>query len=174
VPLGSPRRLEPERLGDHLDRLFRAAWAMCGDRHDGEDLVQETLARVLSRPRFVRNDDDLGYLLQALRNTHANRLRRASRRPVEVERDDERAVTPDRFDMRRPEVSLEVSELFAAIAGLPGDARDVIVAVDVTGLSYREAAKLLGVTETTLATRLYRARDRVAQEMSGEPASRVS
>jgi hypothetical protein len=26
------RRLDPERLGDHLDRLYRAAWALCGSR----------------------------------------------------------------------------------------------------------------------------------------------
>ncbi len=57
---------------------------MCGNPHDGEDLVQETYAKVLSRPRFIRHDDDLGYLLRALRNTHISRLRRAGgalRRP---------------------------------------------------------------------------------------------
>jgi RNA polymerase sigma-70 factor, ECF subfamily len=52
--------LDPARLGDHLDRLYRAAWALCGSREDAEDLVQETYARVLSRPRLLRNEDDLG------------------------------------------------------------------------------------------------------------------
>ena len=75
------RRLDPDDLGDHLDRLYRAAWALCGDRHDAEDLVQETYAGVLARPRWLRGEDDLGYLLRALRNTHAGRLRTASRRP---------------------------------------------------------------------------------------------
>ena len=41
--------LLPEVLGDHLDRLYRAAWALCGSREDAEDLVQETYARVLSK-----------------------------------------------------------------------------------------------------------------------------
>jgi len=40
-------RLDPARLGDHLDRLYRAAWALSGSREDAEDLVQETFARVL-------------------------------------------------------------------------------------------------------------------------------
>ena len=62
-------RLDPARLGDHLDRLYRAAWALSGSREDAEDLVQETYARVLARPRLLRNEDDLGYLLRALRNT---------------------------------------------------------------------------------------------------------
>ncbi len=46
--------LEPERLGQYFDPLFRAAWALCGSRHDAEDLVQETFLNVLKRPRFVR------------------------------------------------------------------------------------------------------------------------
>jgi len=41
------RTLEPARLGDHLDRLYLAAWALGGSRRDAEDLVQETYARVL-------------------------------------------------------------------------------------------------------------------------------
>src|SRR5436309_845996 len=61
--------IDPQTLGGHFDRLFRAAWALCGSREDAEDLVQDTYARVLARPRVVRNDDDLGYLLRALRNT---------------------------------------------------------------------------------------------------------
>ena len=54
----------PESLGDHVDRLYRAAWGLCGSREDAEDLVQETFAKVLSKRRLVRSDDDLGYLLR--------------------------------------------------------------------------------------------------------------
>ena len=36
---------------DLLDRLYRAAWALCGSHVDAEDLVQEAFARVLARPR---------------------------------------------------------------------------------------------------------------------------
>ncbi len=87
---GTPlRRLEPARLGDHVDRLFRAAWALCGRREDAEDLVQETYAHVLAKPRWLRRDDDLGYLLRVLRNTHVSRLRASGRRPAEVPLDDD-------------------------------------------------------------------------------------
>ena len=74
------RTLDPTRLGDHLDRLYRAAWALCGSREDAEDLVQETYARLLARPRLLRSDDDLGYLLRALRNTFLNQKRTERRR----------------------------------------------------------------------------------------------
>jgi RNA polymerase sigma-70 factor (ECF subfamily) len=162
-----PRRLDPQRLGDHVDRLFRAAWALSGDPHDAEDLVQETYARVLARPRFLRHDDDLGYLLRVLRNTHISRVRRSGRRPVEAPLDDDVSV-PDAFDLRRPELAFDVAELFTAIAALPADAREAIVAVDVAGLSYREAAAALRVKEATLTTRLHRARLRVARALTAE------
>jgi RNA polymerase sigma-70 factor, ECF subfamily len=75
------RQLDPARLGDHLDRLYRAAWALTGSREDAEDLVQETYLRVLAKPRFLRREDDLGYLLRVLRNTFLNERRTQSRRP---------------------------------------------------------------------------------------------
>jgi RNA polymerase sigma-70 factor (ECF subfamily) len=162
-------RLDPARLGDHVDRLYRAAWALCGSREDAEDLVQETYARLLARPRLLRNEDDLGYLLRALRNTFLNQKRSESRRL----RPD---ALPDQLDLvadshaRRPEAALESAELFAAIAALPDGFRDVLVAVDVAGLSYKEAARSLRVREGTVMSRLYRARQQVVRMVGGRSA----
>jgi RNA polymerase sigma-70 factor (ECF subfamily) len=164
VPDGTPRELDPNALGDHVDRLYRAAWALCGDRHDAEDLVQETYARVLAKPRLVRREDDLGYLLRALRNVHFSRLRRLGRRVAEVPLEDEPEAEA-RFDVRAPEAAYEVAELFRAIAALPREAAEAVVAVDVVGLSYAEAATALRVKEATLTTRLFRARRRVARTL---------
>jgi RNA polymerase sigma-70 factor (ECF subfamily) len=135
---------------------------MCGDPHDAEDLVQETCARVLARPRWLRHGDDLGYLVRVLHNVHVSRLRRNGSRPSEVPLDDGHWAE-ERFDARDPQFAFEVHELFAAISELPDDARQVVVAVDVVGLSYREAATALKVKEATVTTRLHRARRRVAQ-----------
>ncbi|HVW19477.1 MAG TPA: RNA polymerase sigma factor, partial [Solirubrobacteraceae bacterium] len=147
------RRLDPERLGDHLDRLYRAAWALCGSREEAEDLVQDTYARVLARPRFLRNDDDLGYLLRVLRNTFVSARRTAARRP-RTEAMPESADPPSRAG-DGPDELAEARELFAAIAALSPDHRDVIVAIDVVGLSYAEAGRALGgVKEATVASRL--------------------
>jgi RNA polymerase sigma-70 factor (ECF subfamily) len=163
MPLeGSPRPLDPQRLGDHVDRLYRAALALCGNRHDAEDLVQDTYARVLAKPRFLRRDDDLGYLLRVLRNTFLNKLRAAGRRPAPLELDPDRDGLARAGDPRHPEAALEVSELFAAIAMLPGDQRDAVIAIDVVGLSYGEAARALAVKEATITTRLHRGRARLA------------
>ncbi len=167
VSAAAARRLDPDRLGDHVDRLFRAAWALCGDPHDAEDLVQETYARVLAKPRFLRHDDDVGYLLRVLRNTHVSRLRRLRRRVGELPLDEELVTGAEgEGDVSRLELAFEVGELFRAIAALPPDAREAVVAVDVVGLSYREAAATLRVKEATLTTRLHRARRVLARTLA--------
>ncbi len=158
----SARRLAAsQRLPEQLDRLYREAWALCGSSHDAEDLVQETFARVLARPRRLRSDDELPYLLQAMRNTYLTGLRTRGRRPQTVELPAEASETL-RSPRAEPEAAFEQRELLATIAALPPDFRDALVAIDLVGLSYREAALQLGVPKATITTRLYRARQRVA------------
>ncbi len=128
------RTLDPARLGDHLDRLYRAAWALSGSREDAEDLVQETYARLLARP--------LPDELDLVADSHA----------------------------LQPQAALEAAELYAAVAALPGDFRDVLVAVDITGLSYKEAARALRIREGTVMSRLYRARQQVVRRIEGGSA----
>jgi RNA polymerase sigma-70 factor (ECF subfamily) len=160
------RTLDPQTLGDHLDRLYRAAWALTGSRADAEDLVQDTYERVLRRPRFVRREDDIGYLYRTLRNTYFNARRTASRRPrVAAELDDVQAAST-RTDIQ-PEKAAEANLVLEAVAALPEPMREVLVAVDVVGLSYAEAGKALGVHENTIPTRLARARLKVAEALQG-------
>ena len=137
---------------------------MCGSRQEAEDLVQETFARVLRKPRVLRSEDDIGYLLRVLRNTFISSRRTASRRPRE-------APMPETFDLEdpsapQPEARIDSQALYAAIAELPDDFRDALVAIDVVGLSYREAARALRAREATITTRLHRARQRVARTLS--------
>lgn len=164
MPL-APRKLDPERLGDHFDRLYRAAWSLCGSRDDAEDLVQETYAHVLRRPRFLRSDDDLGYLLRVMRNTHFSAHRAATRRPRTEALPEQLESIEDRA-APSPEQALEAGELYALIAELPEPFREALVAVDVVGLSYKEAGQALRVREATITTRLFRARLRLAGALS--------
>jgi RNA polymerase sigma-70 factor (ECF subfamily) len=166
------RTLDPQSLTQHVDRMYRAAWALCGRKEDAEDLVQETFARVLARPRVVRGEDEVYYLMRALRNTFYTSRRTAGRRPVTgaVLED---VVAPDPRPTSRPERAIEVQELYATIARLPEDFRLTLVAVDVLGLSYREAARALRVREATITTRLFRARKQVARALDPELAGQA-
>ena len=153
---GSAQRLlEPDRLLDHIDALYRAARALSGSRPDAEDLVQETFAQVLKRPRFVRRGHELGYLLRALRNTYYSRYRAASRGPATVTLFDD-VGTP------APEAGFDARQIMEAIASAPSAYRDAVIAVDVMGMSYKEAARALRARQATITTRLHRGRQHVA------------
>ena len=157
----SVRVLDPDRLYRHVDQLYRAAWALCGSRHDAEDLVQETFVNVLKRPRLLNNDNEIGYLLRALRNTYASRYRSSAqrRRDRALSEDDGIPRHDDGFDAR---------EIMEAIASAPAAYRDAVIAVDLIGLSYREAADALQTRESTITTRLHRGRQHIALALKGE------
>jgi RNA polymerase sigma-70 factor (ECF subfamily) len=165
------RTLDPQSLTQHVDRLYRAAWALCGSREDAEDLVQETFTRVLARPRVLSGEHELYYLMRVLRNTFLTSRRTASRRPVTVATLEDVLVADPR-SLGQPEQALEMQEVYATIATLPEDRRLALVAVDVLGLSYREAARALRVREATITTRLFRARKQVARELADTPEAR--
>ena len=159
----APRRLDPDRVVEQLPPLYRAARAWTSSREEAEDLVQETCARVLARSRLLYGEDELGYLLRALRNTLISQRRAERRRPLTSELDEELSVGTRSSD--DPAVAVENRQVFEAISELPEEFRDVLVAVDIAGLSYQEAARALGVAEGTVTSRLFRARDRVARRL---------
>lgn len=134
--------------------------------------MQDTYARVLAKPRFLRNDDDLGYLLQVLRNTFLTQLatRRRRAQTIDTPIDEIELASPRTGE--QPQAAAEANEVYTAIAALPDDFRDVIVAVDVAGLSYKEAAAALKTRTGTVMSRLHRARERVSvalAESAGPP-----
>src|SRR5437763_13125319 len=130
-PQDGTRRLDPATVGDHLDRLYRAALAYCGSRERADDLVQDTYVRVLSRPRFLRNNDDLGYLLRVMRNTFISEQRRTSSRPPVTTADELDWIEDPRAP--QPQDVAETHLLYETIAELPRDFRDALVAADVAG-----------------------------------------
>ena len=113
----APRRLDPDRVAEQLPRLYRAARAWTGSREEAEDLVQETCARVLARPRLLRGDDELAYLLRALRNTLVSQRRARSRRPETTELVEE--VGPASRPGDDPAAATENRQVYAAIHGFP-------------------------------------------------------
>ncbi len=158
------RELDPDRLGDHLDRLYRAAWALTGSREDAEDLVQDTYAKILTRPRFLRGEEDLWYLLRTLKNVFLSQRRTLASRTTSVALDED--VDPvEAPEAVRPDRAAEAREVYAAIAELPDGLREALVAIDIVGLSYDEAAKALKVRQGTITSRLFRARQRVAEQL---------
>ncbi len=120
---------------------------------------------MLARPRLVRRDDDIGYLMRVLRNTFISQQRTLARRPRGAGTTPEDAELADPRTAGQPEPASEAHEVYRAISELSDEFRDVLVAVDVVGLSYAEAARALRLPEGTVTSRLYRARQQVVRRL---------
>jgi RNA polymerase sigma-70 factor (ECF subfamily) len=166
-PAPSAGLLDPARLPMHLPRLTRIAAGLSGSQEAGEDLVQDTLERVLRSPRRVTGEC-FPYLARALRNTHFDRIRATSRRVKTTTIDETlEAVLPA---PDHTSAVLQARDVLAAVLALPDPYRHVVLAVDVAGYSYADAAQALDIPVGTVMSRLYRGRQRVIQTIEGDPA----
>ena len=131
-------------LPELVTRLFRAAYALCGSHADAEDLVQETFVRVLGSRRAARQRNNLPYLMGSLRNTWVDLHRARSARPAS----DSGASVEWLIDgSADPQAALDMQVAYTAIRELAPPQREAIAAVDVLGLSYKEAARALRIRQ---------------------------
>jgi DNA-directed RNA polymerase specialized sigma24 family protein len=94
-------------------------------------------------------------------NAAPQRSQRDSRRPQERQ-----LFEDDGLPSQEPGVSSR--EIMEAIASVPAAFRDAVIAVDLLGVSYREAARSLRIPEATITTRLHRGRQHVARTLIDE------
>jgi RNA polymerase sigma-70 factor (ECF subfamily) len=125
--------------------------------------VQDTYERVLRRPRFVRRDDDLAYLLRVLRNIWVSSKRIGRAVTIAPVGDELEAMAPAHDPIAD---HFEGAAVFEALQELTDPLREALVAVDVLGLSYREAAKALKTKEGTIMSRLHRGRGQIAEKLN--------
>ena len=150
--------------------LYRVALSLTGQPADAEDLVQDTLIRAFGAVDRFDGAHPRAWLLTILRHTHLNRVR--GRKPVLLRDGQSVELTLERVG--KPEPSAEevvVSDLFEsvvaeALAALPNTHREVVTLVDINGLSYQEAADVLGVPRGTVMSRLHRARARIRTRLT--------
>ncbi|MDR3084367.1 MAG: sigma-70 family RNA polymerase sigma factor [Streptomyces sp.] len=149
-----------------VEVLLRVAMTLTAQPADAEDLVQETLLRAYRSVDRFDGRHSRAWLLTIMRRAEINRHRR--RRPHlldDPDADIERLAAVPAGSEATPE-ELVVGESFdevvdAAYAALPLKHQQVVRLVDIEGLSYSEAAELLGVPEGTVMSRLHRARKRI-------------
>ena len=151
-----------------IEILLRVASSMTDQRADAEDLVQDTLLRAWRSIDTFDGRHPRAWLLTILRNTQVNRHRR--RRPQLLDDPD---LTADRGvgGAQDSAEDVVVGRTFdvvidAALSALPTTFRQVVLLVDVDGLTYAEAAEVLGVPEGTVMSRLHRARKRIRDRLA--------
>jgi RNA polymerase sigma-70 factor (ECF subfamily) len=152
--------LNPEIAAEHRSRLVDVAASICGSRQLAEDLVQETYARVLAKPRPLREGAVFPYLVRALRNVAKDHWRAEQRRPSII--GDLDPEDPKLRHDRDPQSDVIAAEIYDHVERLPLEFRRVVKAVDMLGMSYAQAAGTLRIPQGTVMSRLSRGRNQLA------------
>lgn len=156
-----------------IPRLRRYARFLVGDIDRADDLVQECLSRAIAKIDSWQTGTNMrAWLFTIMRNCHFNELRRRSRSPILEDADTALAVAPG-----NQETHLALQEVRRAFLGLSEEHRDVLVLVAIEGLSYEEAAAVIGVPIGTVRSRTSRARQALRDAVEGdgddEPAGKA-
>ncbi len=152
-----------------LPRLRRFCQALTGNAVDGDDLMQATVERALTRAhQFEAGTQMHSWLFRIARNLRIDAARAATRRGTQVGIDD--VPEPQGEDgLTLVENRSDLAAAQRALQALPDDQRATFVLVVIEGLSYREAADLLEVPLGTVMSRLARARGRIEQVIGRTP-----
>ena len=140
------------------DRLFRVAWCILRSKEEAEDIVQDVMLKVW-RDEKGKVENLTAYCYTMARNLALNRLVLKDNRSKELEGAYEQEVQEQPLEniIRTEKMKL----LYRMIDGLPGLQRDVVQLRDMEGLSYRDIAKTLQVTEEQVKVNLFRARKKI-------------
>jgi RNA polymerase sigma-70 factor (ECF subfamily) len=165
----------------HQERLLRLCERMLGDVEEARDAAQEVFLKAYRKAADFRPQGQVyTWLYRIATNYCLNKLRR--RRLVRFiqwedpeERDAPSFDPPDRGP--DPAAALEARRRWQqtrqVIARLPAGQRAVLVLARFEGLSYRQIAEVLGITEGAVESRLFRAMRRI-EAAQASPGSRVS
>jgi RNA polymerase sigma-70 factor (ECF subfamily) len=148
-----------ERLvRDHQDRIYALGLALTGNRHDAEDVAQDTFIRAYKAmatysPERVRDLKQKAWLHRIAVNVVRNRVRGIRPRMVELNGSEPDGATGPEEDVLR---KTEIDELAARVACLPAKYREAVVLRHVQDLSYAEVAETLGQPVGTVKANVHR------------------
>jgi RNA polymerase sigma-70 factor, ECF subfamily len=160
APAPSPARgYADETIIAELPRLKKYALRLTKSAHLAEDLVQDCLARALSRRHLFNNDANIRpWLFTVMHNLHVSNCRQATVRSTFAR--SQMATACEGREAAQERV-VDLNKVYRAITMLPKEQRDVVLLVAVQELSYQEAATALGIPIGTVMSRLARGRDKI-------------
>ncbi len=178
------QQLEPDSLtmvafnraiAEHADGLRTYAAMLLGDPIQAEDVAQDAFLALFRHLHQVPTAAFRPWLYRVARNLCLDQLRRRKfkiRLFRDVIKDDDKPHLPRDPKEHRPDEIAEAREaqesIERAIESLPAKFRDAFLLCEVQGMSYEDAASVLGCPVKTVSTRLFRARQRFRSLVSKE------
>jgi RNA polymerase sigma factor (sigma-70 family) len=157
-----------EAVLPHLDAAYNLARWLTRNTHDAEDVVQDAYLRAFRFFGGFHGGNARTWLLKIVRNTcytwlHQNGAQRsATAFDEQLHTDVAESQSPETLLLRKADGQL----LNQALDELPPDFREVLVLLELEGLSYREIAEVLGIPIGTVMSRLARARHRLRESVT--------
>jgi RNA polymerase sigma-70 factor (ECF subfamily) len=152
-------RVFERMVHEHQDRLYALGFALTGNRHDAEEVAQDTLLRayralITYSPERIRDLKQRAWLHRIAVNVARNRNRGLRPRLVELNGSEQDATPgPEARALHRA----QLDDVAASLAGLPVRYREAVVLRFVQDLSYAEAADALGKPVGTVKSDVHRA-----------------
>ena len=142
-------------LNRHKDTVYRVAFSYMKNRQDAEDIFQEVFLKLAQVMPDLKNERvERSWLIRVTINISLNHLRNPWRR--------RRA---DLEDYQAFSVDTGLSDLMDAIKKLPGKLSTPLLLRYYEGYSVKECADLLGISESAVTSRLFRARKQLKLEL---------
>jgi RNA polymerase sigma-70 factor (ECF subfamily) len=162
------RAIRSHRGFEHMYRrhgpsVFRYTLAVLGNEADAEDATQQTfLSAYKSWERGERPRRPHNWLIAIAHNVCRQRFRERARRPAEVGLETDDFPSPEVDDL------LGAAEIRSALEQLAFNQRAALVMRELGGISYRDIAAALGITESAVETLLFRARRALREQLEGD------
>jgi RNA polymerase sigma-70 factor (ECF subfamily) len=175
VRTGEPAAID-ELLGRALGIARRYSSAVCGQAPDREDAVQEALLQTFRHARGIREPRAFrSWLYRAVKNACLIGRRRSAVARATSSIEDHagvEAVDPTRLADARLLAQEDRERVRQALASLPPSYREAVFLRDFEGLSTREVARVLGITEANVKVRLHRAHAQLKRRLERTPHAR--
>jgi RNA polymerase sigma-70 factor (ECF subfamily) len=153
------------KIAAELPRLRRHAIGLLYNRADAEDLVQDCLEAALTKQHTLQDPARLrSWLFSILNNLFLMGLRTKARQGTTLAIDD---FADGLAASAAPEDRDAAVDLARAMGALSAEHRQVLLLINVEGMSYDEVAAALGIPVGTVMSRLARARQRVRSLLEG-------
>ena len=147
----------------HQAIVIRVCASYCSDREDREDLAQEILVQLWrSFPRFDRTQNFATWMYRVAINVALSHVRQQYRQPRRHSGGEEQLL---QLSDERQHESVEMQMLRAFIERLDGLNRALIL-LYLDGYQQKEIAEVLGITETNVATKINRLKERMKSELN--------
>lgn len=160
-----------KELLPHIDALYNFAYYLSHNEDDAKDLLQETYLKAYKYAGYYKKGTNAkAWLLRILKNTFINEYRKKSKKPSEIDYD-ENIQSGDSHESPVVDLRHEIfdkligDEVTKAINSMPIDYRIIILLCDVEDFKYDEIAKIVDIPIGTVRSRLHRARNLLKEKL---------